>query len=91
MDCGGAAGSGSHVYAVATLGGPLDWTLCKMNCHPKRTGIDRGVMVAGGVRMPARHFVAIRSKPVIGPCINEFGNRIGLPASFAGVSKELNR
>lgn len=91
MDCGEAAGSGSHVYAVATPGGRLDWTLCRMNCHPKRAGIDRGVMAAGGARIPARPIVAIRSKPVIGPCINEFGNRIGLPASFAGVSKELNR
>ena len=91
MDCGGVAGLGLLVYVAATLGGPPDWTLCRMNCHPKRTGIDRGVMVVGGERIPARPIVAIRLKPVIGPCINEIGNRLGLPASFAGVSKELNR
>ena len=91
MDCGEAAGSGSHVYAVAIPGGRLDWTLCRMNCHPRRAGIDRGFTVAGGVRIPVRSIVAIRLKPAIGARVNEIGIRFGLPASFAGVSKETSR
>ncbi len=91
MDSGAGAGWGLRVYVDVTRGAPQDSTLCRMNCHPRRAGIDRGSMVVGTGQIPVRPIVAIRLKPAIGVRVNEIGIRCGLPASFAGVSKETSR
>jgi hypothetical protein len=91
MVSGGEVGWGLRVYAGVTPGVPRDSTSFPMNCHSPPAGIDRGSMVAGAVQIPVRPIVAIRLKPAIGARVNEIGIRFGLPASFAGVSKETSR